>query len=56
MARIDVGRYPELQSILSLAVDAAVYTFDIDDEADRDLVSLSGSRRLPRPSSPPTPR
>ena len=37
--RIDVGEYPELQSILSLAVDAAVYTFDIDEEADRDLVS-----------------
>ncbi len=36
--RIDLGGYPELQPILLLAVDAAVFTFDIDEEVDRDLV------------------
>lgn len=31
--------YPELTPVLSLAVDAVVYTFDLDEEVDPDLVA-----------------
>ena len=48
--RIDLSGYPELQPILLLAVDAAIFTFAIDAEAERDLVVHleEGSLRLCR--------
>jgi hypothetical protein len=41
MSGEDVGlsSYPELAPVLSLAVDAVVFTFDIDEETDADVVA-----------------